>query len=115
MARWVPVPWPGWASATSLAREGTTALGDGGGPLLISRGGSYLIGGVLGGGSRGDSGYGDVSWWTGISTYRTEIERFGGVFYTAPTNNGVPEPGSRALALLALVVVGSIGARRNAC
>ena len=100
--------------ATPLAREGTTAGGDSGGPLLINRGGSLLIGGVLSGGTRADSGYGDVSWWTGISMYRTEIERFGGVFYTAPNNNGVPEPGSLALALLALVAVGGIGARRNA-
>lgn len=102
------------SSATPLAREGTTAGGDSGGPLLINRGGSYLIGGVLSGGTNNNSGFGDVSWWTGISMYRAEIERFGGVFYTAPPSNGVPEPGSLALALLALVAVGGIGARRNA-
>lgn len=102
------------SSATPLAREGTTAGGDSGGPLLISRGGNYLIGGVLSGGTRGDSGYGDVSWWTGISMYRTQIESFGGRFYTAPTGHGVPEPGSLALALLALVAVGGTAARRSA-
>ena len=102
------------SSATPLAREGTTAGGDSGGALLISRGGSYLIGGVLSGGTRGDSGYGDVSWWTGISMYRTQIESFGGRFYTAPTGSGIPEPGSFALALLALVSAGVVGVRRGA-
>ena len=100
--------------ATPLAREGTTAGGDSGGPLLINRGGIYLIGGVLSGGTTRDSRFGDISWWTGVGNYRPEIEGFGGVFFTAPTNNGVPEPGSLALALLALVAVGGIGARRNA-
>ena len=99
------------SSATPLAREGTTAGGDSGGPLLISRGGNYLIGGVLSGGTRADSGYGDISWWTGISMYRTQIESFGGRFYTAPTSHGVPEPGSLALAMFALLSVGVVGVR----
>ena len=102
------------SSAVPLAREGTTAGGDSGGPLLFSRGGSYLIGGVLSGGTRIDSGYGDISVWTGISRYQTQIESFGGRFYTAPTSNGVPEPASWALFLLALLSMGAVGVRRKA-
>ena len=88
------------SSTTPLAREGTTAGGDSGGPLLINRGGNFLIGGVLSGGTRNDSGFGDVSWWTGIAIYRTQIESFGGQFYTAANSQAVPEPASWALSLL---------------
>ena len=102
------------SSAVPLAREGTTAGGDSGGPLLINRGGNYLIGGVLSGGTTVNSGFGDVSWWTGIAIYRTQIESFGGRFYTVATSQGVPEPASWALALLALLSVGAVGARRKA-
>ncbi len=68
-----------------LAFEATTAPGDSGGPLLVRAGNEWVIAGVLSGGTTFNSVYGDVSWWTGISDFRAEIESFGGVFVPAPS------------------------------
>jgi secreted trypsin-like serine protease len=92
----------GWlgsdASATSF--EATTASGDSGGPLLIDNGGQWTLVGVLSGGTTNNSVYGDISWWTGVAPYRTQIEASGGVFTSV-----VPEPGSYALMLLGLGLI----------
>ncbi len=52
------------SSAVPLVNEGSTALGDSGGPLLVELGGEFLIAGVLSGGSIPVNGYGDISWHT---------------------------------------------------
>ena len=101
------------SAATPLLREGTTAGGDSGGPLLVNFGGNWLIAGVLSGGSDGTSSFGDISWWTGVGNYRTQIEAAGGVFFRNITDNTVPEPGSFALAALALFTAGALGKRRQ--
>lgn len=77
---------------TPLALEGSVARGDSGGPLLIQQNGEWLVAGVLSGGTTANGTYGDVSWWTGIDPYRTEIIAAGGVF--------VPEPSSSLMILL---------------
>ncbi len=66
-----------------LPNEATTAPGDSGGPLLVEINGEYVIAGVLSGGTNAFSQYGDISWWTGIGVYETEITAAGGVFTTA--------------------------------
>jgi hypothetical protein len=100
------------SSATPLAREGTTAGGDSGGPLLVNLGGTYAISGVLSGGTTSNSRFGDISWWTGISMYRTQIESFGGRFIGGSVGH-VPEPGSLGLALAALIGVGVVAGMRR--
>ena len=97
------------SSPDALSTEGTTAGGDSGGPLLIELNNEWLIAGVLSGGTRGDSGFGDISWWTGVGNYRTQIEAAGGVFYS----NTVPEPGALALVVLALFAAGALGKQRQ--
>ena len=94
----------GWlgSQVTATTFEATTAQGDSGGPLLIDNGGQWTLVGVLSGGSTNNSVYGDISWWTGVSPFRTQIELAGGGFITA-----VPEPGSYLLMLLGLAVVGA--------
>jgi Trypsin/PEP-CTERM motif len=100
----------GWlgsqAAATSF--EATTAGGDSGGPLLIDNGGLWTLVGVLSGGTTSNSVYGDISWWTGVAPFRSQIEAAGGVFIAV-----VPEPGTYVLMLLGLGLVGA-RARRSA-
>ena len=94
----------GWlgSSASALSFEATTAGGDSGGPLLIDNGGLWTLVGVLSGGTTNNSVYGDISWWTGVSPFRAQIEAAGGVFIAV-----VPEPGTYVLMLLGLGVVGA--------
>ena len=93
----------GWlgsrAAATSF--EATTGPGDSGGPLFIDNGGQWTLVGVLSGGTTDNSVYGDISWWTGVAPYRTQIEAAGGLFTSV-----VPEPGSALMILLGLCAVG---------
>lgn len=93
----------GWlgSSVTATTFEATTASGDSGGPLLFDNGGQWTVLGVLSGGTTTNSVYGDISWWTGISPFRAQIEAAGGVFVTL-----VPEPGTYGLMLLGLGVIG---------
>jgi secreted trypsin-like serine protease len=100
----------GWLGSSVLATsfEATTAGGDSGGPLLFDNGGQWTVLGVLSGGTTSNSVYGDISWWTGISPYRTQIEAAGGVFATL-----VPEPGTYGLMLLGLGIVGFSLRRRG--
>lgn len=62
--------------------EATTAPGDSGGPILIDTGSEWAIAGVLSGGTSPTSQYGDISWWTGTSIFREDIEAVGGEFVT---------------------------------
>lgn len=89
----------GWlgSQATATAFEATTAGGDSGGPLLFDNGGVWTLIGVLSGGTTTNSVYGDISWWTGVAPFRTEIEAAGGVFVAV-----VPEPGTYGLMLLGM-------------
>ena len=70
----------GSSSSTPLEFEATTAPGDSGGPILVDVDGEWVIAGVLSGGTTANSVFGDISWWTGTSIYRTQIEASGGVF-----------------------------------
>ncbi len=92
----------GWlgSQATATAFEATTAGGDSGGPLLFDNGGTWTLMGVLSGGTTNNSVYGDISWWTGVAPFRTQIEAAGGVFISV-----VPEPGTYGLMLLGLGLV----------
>jgi len=94
----------GWlgSQATATFNEATTARGDSGGPLLFDNGGQWNVAGVLSGGTTNNSVYGDISWWTGVLPYRMQIEAAGGVFVSV-----IPEPGSYALMLLGLVLIGA--------
>jgi hypothetical protein len=100
----------GWlgSSPTPLAFESSTATGDSGGPMLFDFNGQWTVMGVLSGGTQAAGGYGDISWWTGVAPYRTQIEAAGGVFITA-----IPEPGTYALMLLGLGLI-STRLRRTA-
>jgi hypothetical protein len=95
------------SSAAMLPREGTTAGGDSGGPLMLQIGSEYFATGVLAGGTLGNSAHGDISWWTGLAPYRTQLESFGAVFYRS---SGVPEPAGWALVVAAL---GGVATRRR--
>jgi hypothetical protein len=94
----------GWAgsSAVATATEATTAGGDSGGPLLTLIGGQWAVMGVLSGGSTDNSVYGDISWWTGLAPFTTQITTAGGVFISV-----IPEPGSYVLMLVGLGLVGA--------
>ena len=94
----------GWAgsSAVATATEATTAGGDSGGPLLTLIGGQWAVMGVLSGGTTNNSVYGDISWWTSLAPYSTQIATAGGVFISV-----VPEPGSYVLMLIGLGLVGA--------
>jgi Trypsin/PEP-CTERM motif len=100
----------GWlgSSLTATGFEATTGGGDSGGPLLIDNGGQWTVVGVLSGGSTNNSVYGDISWWTGVAPYRAQIEAAGGVFTAV-----IPEPGTYALMLLGLGVIGARLRRRR--
>lgn len=95
----------------AVADEGTTTGGDSGGPLLVRRGGSWLIAGVLAGGTTEGSIYGDISWWTGVGTEETRsfVSRNGGTYAEA----AVPLPAAAVLMLGALGVLGAVGAGRR--
>ncbi len=92
----------GWlgSDATANPFEATTAGGDSGGPLFFDNGGQWTLMGVLSGGTTSNSVYGDISWWTGVAPFRSQIEAAGGVFVAV-----VPEPGTYALMLLGLGLV----------
>lgn len=92
----------GWLGSNSTATsfEATTAGGDSGGPLLFDNGGVWTLMGVLSGGTTSNSVYGDISWWTGVAPFRTQIEAAGGVFISV-----VPEPSTYAFMLLGLGLV----------
>jgi secreted trypsin-like serine protease len=92
----------GWlgSSATPTPFESSTATGDSGGPMLFDNNGQWTVLGVLSGGTQAASGYGDISWWTGVAPYRTQIEAAGGVFIAV-----IPEPGTYALMLLCLGLI----------
>ena len=100
----------GWlgSDATATDFEATTAGGDSGGPLLFDNGGVWTLMGVLSGGTTNNSVYGDISWWTGVAPFRTQIEAAGGVFISV-----VPEPSTYAFMLLGLGLV-CVRLRRNA-
>ncbi len=89
----------GWlgSSAVATAFEATTAGGDSGGPLIFDNGGVWTLMGVLSGGTTSNSVYGDISWWTGVTPFQSQIEAAGGVFIAV-----VPEPGTYGLMLLGL-------------
>jgi hypothetical protein len=63
-----------------LVNEATTAPGDSGGPVMVQLGGEWVIAGVLSGGTSSTSVFGDISWWTGVAPFRSQIEAAGGVF-----------------------------------
>lgn len=92
----------GWLGSSSIATsfEATTAGGDSGGPLLFDNGGVWTLMGVLSGGTTSNSVYGDISWWTGVAPFRSQIEAAGGVFISV-----VPEPGTYGLMLLGLGLI----------
>jgi hypothetical protein len=100
--------WLG-SSPFATAIEASTASGDSGGPMLSFIGGQWAVMGVLSGGTFAAGGYGDISWWTGVLPFQSQIQAAGGVFL-AP----IPEPGTYAMMALGLLVIGSQLRRRRA-
>lgn len=100
--------WLG-SSPVATAVEASVASGDSGGPMLSFIGGQWAVMGVLSGGTFAAGGYGDISWWTGVLPFQSQITAAGGVFL-AP----IPEPGTYALMALGLLMVGSQLRRRRA-
>ena len=101
----------GWlgSSATATAFESSVASGDSGGPMLFNNGGQWAVVGVLSGGTQAAGFYGDISWWTGVVPFSTQIQSAGGVFVAV-----IPEPGSYALMLLGLGLITAQLRRRQA-
>lgn len=102
------------SSPTPVPFEGTTAPGDSGGPLLVMRGGEWVVGGVLSGGTTSTSVYGDISWWTG--TYDTAPRAFveanaPGVMYVSEVV--IPLPASVWMLLAALGGAAAMRHRRG--
>jgi V8-like Glu-specific endopeptidase len=90
------------SAAFMLTNEGTTAGGDSGGPLLING----YIAGILAGGSSANSGYGDVSWWTGLrSTSAQAFLNTNCPSCVSTDSFTVPEPASAALFASALALI----------
>jgi hypothetical protein len=77
------------SDSTPLLLESTTAPGDSGGPLLLDLDGELVIAGVLSGGTTPTSVYGDISWWTGTTIYRNQIEDAGGEFVSPRSSEGI--------------------------
>ena len=86
-------------SQVPVTNEATTAPGDSGGPLVVNIGGENLICGVLSGGTTATSVFGDISWWTGTSNFRTQIEAKGGEF---STGGGTPPPNDNFASTISL-------------
>jgi hypothetical protein len=98
------------SSPTMLTAEGTTDNGDSGGPLLLWDGDEWLIAGVLSGGNTPDSIYGDISTWTGVHHWRSEIIANGGEFVAFFVTAAEPE----LVAMFALSLLGFGVYRRRA-
>jgi hypothetical protein len=98
------------SSPEMLEREGTTAPGDSGGPLLFLRDGEWVIGGVLSGGI-GDGGYGDISYWNGLGSRPSQalLTGFGAVYVPDPAVIPLPASG-----WLLLAGVAGLALRRRA-
>ena len=106
------------SSATPLLKEGSTAAGDSGGPLLLYSADldEYLIGGVLSTGTTfcnpdHPSGYCDISEWTGIQNFKGFITELGGLFVDPNAIVAAAEP--ETLALFALTLAGVAFYRRR--
>lgn len=86
------------APGTSTSFDGQGANGDSGGPGFILRGGQWVLGGVMyavDDGPDGDTtanpaGYGDVTYFTDVYSYRSQI--------SAITGSLIPEPSAALLA-----------------
>ncbi|WP_202221034.1 trypsin-like serine protease [Okeania sp. KiyG1] len=68
------------SSPVPLENEGSGAVGDSGGPLLVEKNDELLIVGVLTGGLFPTSEFGNIFDYTGVSKYRDAIEKLGGQF-----------------------------------
>ena len=68
------------SSRRPLFMEATTGLGDSGGPILVTCNGKWVVAGILSDGTDLSSGYGDISFWTGVGPFKEMIEASGGQF-----------------------------------